>query len=55
MNKDQLERLEKLRTKANLTKKEWEEYEDLVRMQYKTGDNDPKSDVEEKPEDEQPN
>ncbi len=46
MNKDQLERLDYLRTKPKLTKDEWEEYEGLVKLQYETGHNDPQPDEE---------
>ena len=42
MDDKQKNRLEKLRFKKGLSKNEWKEYEDLVKLQYKTGDNNPK-------------
>lgn len=50
MNDKQLKRLEELRFKKDLSKKEWAEYEELVKLQYKTGANDPKPDEPEKEE-----
>jgi len=53
MNEDQKSRIKELAKKPKLTKEEWEEYEALIRLQYETGENDPKPAVEET--EEQPN
>lgn len=47
MNDKQKERIKELAKKPKLSPEEWEEYEGLIKLQYETGENDPKPEKKE--------